>query len=335
MKSPFTGGESILKKKWMQLEFRKEAFPVLYHYYQCTDTGEEFTTVELDELNIVQLHNQYRTKYGIPSPREIAGIREKYGLSAARMSELLGLGTNEYRRYESGAMPTVANGRLINMISDPEQFHRYLANSKNLWSESDFHKMEQKIGVEEIDPLKKWIQAIMQDFSATSELIPTAFTGYVKPSLQKVSAVAHYFAYVMKPYKTAMNKLFFYADFAHYRRTGFGITGLRYNALQFGPVPDNYDILYSWLVEEKVIHKKAEIRHDEICEQFMANKPNEGGDSILSPSEMSILKEVAKKLKGKSTKEIVDISHKETAWTKNVVEGKDINYNEAFELQLL
>ncbi|WP_425443439.1 hypothetical protein [Sphingobacterium gobiense] len=37
------------------------------------------------------------------------------------MSEVLGLGVNTYRLYESGEMPTVANGRLILSVRDPEE----------------------------------------------------------------------------------------------------------------------------------------------------------------------------------------------------------------------
>ena len=94
MKSPFTGGEAILKKELRTMNFRKEPFEIWFRFYKCKDSGEQFTTDELDTVNTNQVYNQYRAKYGIPFPDEIKAIREQYGLSAHKMSEILGLGTN-------------------------------------------------------------------------------------------------------------------------------------------------------------------------------------------------------------------------------------------------
>ncbi|MFN0081009.1 MAG: type II toxin-antitoxin system MqsA family antitoxin, partial [Ferruginibacter sp.] len=122
MKSPFTDGETQLKKEQKNFVFRKESFTVLYHYYVCNDTKEQFTTTELDTLNISQVHNKYREKYGIPFTDEIINIRKKYDLNASKMSEVLGLGTNGYRNYEAGEIPSVATGRLIRLAEKPDEF---------------------------------------------------------------------------------------------------------------------------------------------------------------------------------------------------------------------
>ena len=58
----------------------------------------------LDTENMEQVYQQYRKRYGIPSAKEIMATRKRYGLSATRISEILGLGTNQYRLYESGEM---------------------------------------------------------------------------------------------------------------------------------------------------------------------------------------------------------------------------------------
>ena len=39
-----------------------------YHYYLCQDTGEQFTTTELDELNINQLYNQIQAEIQFAVP---------------------------------------------------------------------------------------------------------------------------------------------------------------------------------------------------------------------------------------------------------------------------
>ena len=90
MKSPFTGGDAALCHEKQSFEFRKDNFEIVYHFYRCKDTNEEFTTTELDQLNMNQVYNLYRQKYAIPFPDEIKRVRELYGISALRMSKLLG-----------------------------------------------------------------------------------------------------------------------------------------------------------------------------------------------------------------------------------------------------
>src|SRR5690606_12157454 len=122
MKSPITGKEMKLTKERRSMDFRKETFEIVFHYYKCEHSGEKFTTTSLDEVNMNQVYNQYRDKFNIPFPDEIIRIREKYGLSAAKMSEILGFGINSYRQYESGEMPSASNAKLIQMVEDPKKF---------------------------------------------------------------------------------------------------------------------------------------------------------------------------------------------------------------------
>ena len=49
MKSPITGEEMKLSKERRSMDFRKETFEIVYHYYKCEKTGEQFTTTSLDE----------------------------------------------------------------------------------------------------------------------------------------------------------------------------------------------------------------------------------------------------------------------------------------------
>ncbi len=60
-----------------------------HHFQKCENTGKHFENEAFDKLNYNQLVNQYRVKYSIPFPEQIIKIREKYNLSAAKMSEIL------------------------------------------------------------------------------------------------------------------------------------------------------------------------------------------------------------------------------------------------------
>jgi hypothetical protein len=64
MKSPFTGGKVSLEIENRKFEFKGKLYPVSYHSYRCVDSGEKFTTIELDELNINQVHNKYKEMEG-------------------------------------------------------------------------------------------------------------------------------------------------------------------------------------------------------------------------------------------------------------------------------
>jgi len=47
-----TGKEMILTKEHGLMDFRIEEFEIIFHYYQCEDSGEQFTATGLDERNI-------------------------------------------------------------------------------------------------------------------------------------------------------------------------------------------------------------------------------------------------------------------------------------------
>ncbi|BDD00750.1 hypothetical protein PEPS_30300 (plasmid) [Persicobacter psychrovividus] len=52
-----------LKQSLTSLTFRKEAFEVVYQYYYCEDSQEEFTDEALDTLNLERVYQQYQLKY--------------------------------------------------------------------------------------------------------------------------------------------------------------------------------------------------------------------------------------------------------------------------------
>ena len=73
-------------------EIRGEKYPYVHIAYRDDESGEQFTTTESDTVGYVQATNQYRERHGIPYTDEIIALRESYGLSAAKMSVILGFG---------------------------------------------------------------------------------------------------------------------------------------------------------------------------------------------------------------------------------------------------
>ena len=155
MTSPFTGGEVRLCEEPRSMTYRKEQYNYIHRHYQCVDTGMYFTDTELDTENLEQVHAQYREKYGIPAPAEIAQTRQKYGLSASKISLVLGLGVNQYRLYEAGEMPSEAIGKMLKSIQTPMVFYGYVENARKQMSQEDYTKMFQKVQRCFIETMKK------------------------------------------------------------------------------------------------------------------------------------------------------------------------------------
>jgi hypothetical protein len=61
MNSPITGKQMILLNEKRFMNFKKETFEIVFHFYKCIDSGEQYTTTALDEINLSQLYNLYDT----------------------------------------------------------------------------------------------------------------------------------------------------------------------------------------------------------------------------------------------------------------------------------
>lgn len=321
-----------MQKESRVFTFRKEEFYVVYQFYKCADTGEQFTTDELDEVNMNQVHNQYRVKYGIPFPDEIRAVREQYDLPASKMAEILGFGINLYRNYEAGEMPSVSNGRLIQLAKDPKEFRQMIHYSKNEFTAEELEKIHKKIN----HAFNNWSEYdTIYETQMLGEKRPGILNGYKAPDLTRINHMILFFSEKAKPYKTKLNKLLFYADFLHFKKTCFSISGLTYQAIQKGPVPRNYDWIFDDTMEKKLVTVKLVDFGDYMGEKFVPTGQAVFDESLFSASELAIMREVATYFERTNVNSIVDTSHKEKAWKDNIEEMRTINYSYGFELKLL
>lgn len=330
--SPFSNNILTLQKRKEKLSFRKEEFEVMYHFYE--ENGHQFTITETDELNMQQLHNQYRAKFNLPFPNEIKAIREQYQISASKMAEVLGFGTNIYRQYEGGEVPNQSNARLIQLAKDPEEFRKLVMLSEA------FNMKETTNVLNRIEDLLKQKQALKHDFDTNFEKLifgnsfkPSSFNGFVEPNLHKTIQALVYLIEQLNPWKTGLNKLLFYTDFLHYRKHGFGITGLPYRAIQHGTVPTNYDYLLAYATEQGIVRVREKTFEDGYRgEQFFNSEEYTFNSTLFSEAEMNTLHEVVATFKGKNSSEIVNLNHEESAWKDNVEGHRVIDYGYAFGL---
>ena len=294
--------------------FRKEEFQYL-HTGIVDENGESWTTTELDEANVFQVYNQYRMRHGIPFPDEIIGLRRHYGLSAAKMSQILGFGINQYRMYEEGEVPSISNARTIIAAREKSVFMQFVEASRAELSQTEYARVIKKLSTVE------------GDFKLAG--VPSEYTGFRSLSYCKIAAVVNgMLKAIGATFVTKMNKLLFYVDFIHYKRHGYGITGLTYRALQFGPVPEDWAKVYSNLpgiMMEEYVYPGGQsgVRLVSVAGE---------NENPLSPSENSAVDYVCGLFRDVNAAAISEISHREKAWKDNESTHSIISYQLAFEI---
>ena len=327
MKSPFTGGDVKLMQEQRELVYRKETFSYIAHYYVCVDTGEQFTTTELDTLNIYQVYNQYRVKYGIPFPDEISAIRGAYGMSASKMSEILGLGANQYRLYENGEMPSEAIGKLLKSIMNPATFIAIIESAENQFDADEYTKI-----IEKAQHSVKRIEEYNAHKRVFGNYVRSSLNGYAPQSYSRLKNIILFFIDRFgSVFNTKMNKLLFYADFLSYKLYGIGMSGLTYQAIQYGPVPRQWDNVYAAIsdVYSEIEAFPSGCSGVKLCSEIQPDL------SSFKKEELDILNAVYQKFRNATANDISEMSHKEDAWIKYVNTKKSIDYSEAFSLKAL
>jgi len=327
MKNPFTGGKAILKYEKSELTFRKEKFQYINLFYECEDTKERFSTTEIDEINLSQVYNQYREKYGIPYTDEIKQTRQKYGLPAVKMSKILGFGENQYRLYENGDMPSETSGKVLSSIKNPNTFMGFVENARRQFASDEHEKVIIKVKNAINNQNKNLRKDLIFDSYSRGKV-----NGFAPQSYSKLKNILLFFIERLgSVFNTRMNKLLFYTDFLSYKNRGIAMSGLAYKAIQFGPVPLKWDRVYSLIddVDNKIYEFPSGISGTKLCSDLSPDL------NTFSSDEISILENVLDHFKDATATDISKTSHREDAWKDYINTDKTIDFDEAFSLKTL
>ena len=328
----YCDGVALLKKEKKEIKYRKDVFTILAHFYQCESCKERFTNNETDTISLLQVHNQYREKYHIPFPDEIADIRNTYGLSASKMSEVLGLGANGYSNYENGEIPTPAIGNLLSAAAEGTTFLQLVNKANTHFSENALKKINERI--QELIAETQQKESIYQLLNSHTN--PGHFTGFKKINPIKIAALVTYFIQHAKPAfndKLKLNKLLFFLDFHHFKSQGVSISGLSYRAIQYGPVPSQYDNIYRYLENEQIISAKfLRMPNGAAREVFVSN--SDFDEFLFSDTELATITHITKQFSNTPTWHMVELSHKEKAWKELASQKAFISFQQyAFDLK--
>ncbi len=326
---PICEGKAFLKFEQKSVPFRKENFQIYSHFYKCEKCNEEFTTTEIDNLNITQVYNQYRERHNIPTSEQIKLIRKRYNISAVKMSLILGIGQNQYGLYESGEIPNESNSQLISLITNPKVFKEHLLKRKSILQPKEFEKILHKIELAISDYDESSYSLTNRYFDPF--ISPSEFTGFKFASFKKFANMILFFlndAFLV----TRLNKYLFYADFLNYKSTGYSISGYNYAAIPLGPVPQDYKTIYNIVEENNFITTETYDYGIDFTEKFTLLKNFDS--SIFTENELNTLQKVKVKFANLKTKEIIEMSHKEIGWKENVESKNLISYQKyAFRLK--
>jgi putative zinc finger/helix-turn-helix YgiT family protein len=331
---PYCDGKANLQRESKELTYRKEVFNVVAHFYNCEKCKEEFTTTETDTISLTQAHNLYREKHHIPFPEEIARIRQQYDLSAAKMNEVLGFGANGYSNYENGEIPTPAYGNLISAAADPNFFLSLLEKAEEYFTVNGYKKAREKALslIRELEVKKAICKRLNLIYEANN------LTGFRKLNPERLANLIVYFIKNAKPDfndKLKLNKLLFFTDFLHYKNHGISISGLSYRPIKLGPVPTNYDNIYSYLEDEQFINPQfQELSNGGVKELFTTEFNFD--KSLFTKEEIATLEVIIKNFSNTPTWKIVNLSHQEKAWKELESKKALIGYQDyAFELETI
>jgi len=322
IESPFANCNAKLNIAKTKRSFRKEEFDVYEYYYVCEETKKDFATNESTDLTLKQLYNQYRERHKILFPLQIKQLREKYGLSAIRMSEVLGFGENVYRQYEKGEIPNKSNANFLNLMKHSENFIELAQKSETI-SDIELAELNKTISFFNEKNDSKRFKKYLRNYSDEID----QFTGYVLRYYKKFANMIIFFLKQNdRAFTTRLNKYLFYSDFIAYKYTGSSISGYNYCALEKGPVPDNYKQLFYELWQENYVENIEQQIGKKETEKFVPAK--EFDSSIFNEDELEIIKYISDNFKFKKTEELIKLSHREKGWIENISEHKTISYQE-------
>ena len=150
----------------VDIRIERESYPVknedieiMAKVSYCTCCGEQVWNEDCEEENLLAAYNEYRKRHGLLMPEEIRAIREKYGLSQALFSKVLGLGEKTITRYENGSIQDAAHNGLVALSGKPDAFSYLLDLNKNMLTDREYCKVSNAIAalrVSIIEPVRSF-----------------------------------------------------------------------------------------------------------------------------------------------------------------------------------
>lgn len=291
----------------------------------CKQCGTQIYIPMLNDRNLDCIDRAYREQTGIITKQEIENLLIKYNIGAKPLAFLLGWGEVTIIRYLKGQIPNCVHSDTLKNLIDPRNFAKFF--EKNQHKLTPVSKKKVSEALQSLNHINSPATSKLANLLEIYNDQPNIYNGFTKFNIDKLVQVILYFAkYEGAVYKTKMNKLLWYADMLHYKRTErTAITGLCYKHNYYGPTPKWYEFLYGCLEDVYITLNDGEYGTNII--------PLEDVPISLSEDEKQVLDTVAEKFRGWSATSISNYSHKEKAYIENK-HNDYISFSSAQELSL-
>lgn len=318
--------ETVLKD--LEIVVRGEPIGITTELLHCLSCDEEFKDLKSDVDLLDLAYREYRNRHNMLMPEEIKNLRRQYGLTQNELSDLLGWGGATLSRYENGALQGEANERMLRMLAESGNLLRLIEGNPGAIAEKKRVALIKELKKQEEENFSP--DKIYQRWFGNEDA--DEFSGSGMLDLDKLFNLVLFFCRGEGVFKTKLNKLLFYADFAHFKKFNTAITGVRYVRLSFGPVPDNFGFFYDLLIKQGAIDIQEVVFGDDVAGDKLSAL-HEPKLSLFSDSELATMTYIKDHFKNTSCKTIVEISHREKGY-KETSEKDYISYNFANELKL-
>lgn len=305
-----------------------EDIEVVAQVLVCAVCGEELFNEEYDSATLIKAYNEYRRRHKLLLPKEIAMIREQYGLSQRSFAKLLNWGDKTIRRYENGSIQDSAHNSLLLFLRDPRNMRTYITENEVSLDEKQKEKLLKTVEEMEQDPKYRG----GSNYHSTTARALSEENGFKEFDYEKLCAMVLFFAQECSELlKTKLMKLLNYADMVFYKENGISMSGLKYVHLPYGPVPDHIDMILARMVADHMIRIK--VSYDGAYEKHQILPERDVPEGVLSDTECKVLSRVYEKFKDFGSAEISEYSHKEKGYNATK-QGEIISYAYAMDIQL-
>lgn len=297
-----------------------------FEYAVCPYCESRIPEPVLVDRNFAKMYGAYREAAGIPQPDEIVALRRRYGFSQRVFAAVLGIGVASVQRYEGGALPSESHAELLRRARDRRFLLERLRGGALRLSAQERERALRAVEQQATSRVDYAVVRLDLLDCLPRDVAPE--TGMRALDADRLrEAVVYLAAHVGNLFVTKLNKVLFYLDFSAYRDEGVGFTGLRYARADYGPVPDQYDLVMAALVDGKALS----YREQGDGRVVVAHR---GADlSAFSPQEVARLDAVASFANGfSSCAELSAYAHEEEAW-RETPSGALIDYGLARDLR--
>ncbi|MFR3091210.1 MAG: type II TA system antitoxin MqsA family protein [Eggerthella lenta] len=219
-------------------------------HYVCPKCGESIGWAPIVDKGLHKLYHAYQEKMGLMLPEEIVALR-KAGFSQRVLAAILDIGVASLQRYERGCLASDSHAQLLANARDPRFLLKCLERGARKLSDEERAKAcdtVRKRGLFRVDYAVVRLNVL--DEIAKEKTLDTGMRAFDSDRMRET--VVYLARHVHDLYRTKLNKVLFYLDFAAYRDGGEGFTGLRY-AKRRSAVPDQFELLVAGLVDDEAL----------------------------------------------------------------------------------